>query len=129
MKKEEAMENVQLVKIASRSAWKKGVADAAFDLLEDFEGEELPATVKELEKALLNGCESWEQYSYYGNALCYNYQIAKRFCTPSEYQKKHEGALPPNNSENWIELQARALCQAFRLIKALVIDHHITIHY
>lgn len=129
MKKQNAIENASLIRIASRSAWQRGVADAAISLLEDFEGEELPTNVNELEKVLLNGCEDWKQYSYYGNALCYNYQIAKRYCTPSEYKRKKEGALPPNKTEDWLDIQARALYQAFRLIKAVAIDYHITLDY
>ena len=68
------------------------------------------------EKNLLNGAENWKQYSYGGCALIYDKDICHRLCTPSEIKKTKDGERRPNNHENWLDTQARALYQAVRLI-------------
>ena len=98
---------------APRSAWAKGVKEAALSLLDDLEHYGLPATPENL----LNGAGDWHQYSEGGCALIYNYDIAERYCTPSELKRCKDGQRQPNATENWIELQARALYQAAALIE------------
>lgn len=107
-----------------RSAWDKGVTAYAIDLLEqyqeraEFEGREA-ASRKELEEWLLNGASTWSEYSWGGSALIYNDDIAKRLCNPSELKRTHNGERRPNNWEDWLDVQARALAQAAkRLIRA-----------
>lgn len=104
------------------SAWNKGVIQYAFELLDNIdniqkcnEGINLN-TVTSIKKALLNGASNWTKYSYRGCSLIYNYDIAERLCTPSEFKKKKEGELNPNSYETWLDVQARALYQAFRKI-------------
>jgi hypothetical protein len=92
-----------------RSAWGRGVKTYALELVEEIEGEFAPAK-------LLNGAENWEHYSYGGNALIYDQDIAERLCSPSELKRKRGGELPPNSKENWLDCQTRALSQAARLI-------------
>lgn len=95
-----------------RSAWDKGVTIYALELLESLESEEV---TKEL---LLNGADNWEQYSYGGSSLIYNCDIAERLCCPSELKKRKSGELNPNNHEEWLDVQARALYQACnRIVK------------
>lgn len=101
-----------------RNAWDKAVNTYAVELLEqlnkndDFVGS--PAD----KKALLNGADSWEQFSYGGCSLIYNGDIAERVCSPSEYKKTKEGERNPNKYESWLDVQARALTQASnRIIK------------
>ena len=101
--------------MAKKSAWQKGVEMYAEELLEQFhwnyeEGEEIT------EKKLLNGAENWEQYSWGGSALIYDYEIAERLCNPSELKKTKGGERRPNAREEWLDTQARALYQAARLI-------------
>lgn len=103
-----------------RSAWDKAVNTYAIELLEqlnkndDFVGS--PAD----KKALLNGADSWEQFSYGGCSLIYNGDIAERVCSPSEYKKTKEGERNPNKYESWLDVQARALTQASnRIIKTV----------
>lgn len=104
----------------ARSAWQKGVKSYAIELLENVIswadcGDEIPEKITE--KYLLNGAENWLHYSMGGGSLCYNAQIAERLCTPSELRKMRGGLLDPNSRENWIEVQARALFQAWKLIE------------
>lgn len=107
-----------------RSAWDKGVTAYAIDLLDqyqeraEFKGREA-ASRKELEEWLLNGASTWSEYSWGGSALIYNDDIAKRLCNPSELKRTRNGERRPNNREEWLDTQARALAQAAkRLIDA-----------
>ena len=61
---------------------------------------------------LLNGARDWREYSYGGCALIYDGDIAARVCTPSELRRTHGGQRDPNPRETWLDVQARALCQA-----------------
>ena len=97
-----------------RSAWEKGVLCYAYDLLSECEDDETPT-----EKRLLNGAKDWEQYSYGGLALVYDEDICYRLCPPSEIRRKNGGELPPNSRETWLDVQARALYQAARLVLKL----------
>ena len=99
-----------LKKEKARSAWKAGVILYAFDILDNMEDGEVT------EKNLLNGAEDWKQYSYGGRALIYDVDICHRLCTPSEIKKTKDGERRPNKQENWLDVQARALYQAVRLI-------------
>jgi hypothetical protein len=105
-----------------RSAWSKGVQTYALMLLEElkdnYSGREICNRVL-LTKALLNGASSWEQYSYGGCALIYDGDIAKTLCTPSELKRCKNGERMPNSREGWLDVQARALGQAYwRIIRA-----------
>jgi len=100
-----------------RSAWSKGVNNYAIDLIDGLELEEIPKDIKELERLLLNGAEDWSEYSWGGCALIYNGDIAEILCTPSELKATRNGERNPNKTESWLDVQARALHQAFRVIK------------
>lgn len=105
-----------------RSAWGKGVAIYALELLDeikesiDYNGKE-PETLEELKRIALNGAENWDEYSWGGCSLIYNGDIAERLCTPSELKKTRNGERRPNNREEWLDVQARALRQAYSRIK------------
>lgn len=47
------------------------------------------------------------------------YDIAKLLCTPSELKKTDYGRKLPNSTEDWLDVQARALYQAYMLIANL----------
>lgn len=106
-----------------RSAWSKGVQLYAVDMLYmaidraryDFENNETPADITK-EAYFLNGAANWVQYSLGGCALIYDAEIAERVCTPSELRRKRGGELRPNGWETWLDVQARALSQAWRMI-------------
>lgn len=99
---------------ADRSAWDKAVTLYAYELVESLEVEELPEDFAEFKALMLNGADDWSQYSWGGSSLIYDYNIAKRTCTPSELKKTKGGERRPNSREEWLDVQARALSQAFR---------------
>lgn len=99
-----------------RSAWDKGVTIYALELLENIDDNEIPT--KEI---LLNGARTWEQFSYGGCSLIYDYDIAERLCCPSVLKRTRNGELNPNSRETWLDCQARALFQACKRILTLAI--------
>ena len=112
------LQKVENVKV--RGAWSNGVKEYAIDLLDDAasnrECDEF-ASLQELKEAILNGASDWMQYSEGGLSLIYNTDIAERLCNPSELKKTKNGLNAPNSRENWVQVQARALFQAWELIK------------
>jgi hypothetical protein len=98
----------------SRSAWGRGVQSYALELVESAEKELTPETVKSV---LLNGARDWKEYSFGGCADIYDADIAERLCSPSELKKKKGGDLQPSSRESWLDVQARALLQAFTLVR------------
>lgn len=102
----------------ARSAWARGVQLYALDLLDDLTEctpQQLadPAAVR---VALLNGAPNWAEYSWGGCALIYDPDIAAQLCTPSELRRTRNGERNPNRREKWLDVQARALSQAARLV-------------
>lgn len=84
-----------------RSAWNKGVTGYALELLDRLDRETYE-NKNELKKALLNGADSWEGYSWGGCSEIYNEDIAARLCTPSELKKTRNGvAGVPGVAELW----------------------------
>lgn len=104
-----------------RSTWDCGVTETAIELLQMFDenwGKKLKdiRTRDTFRTAMLNGTKDWNQYSYYGCALIYDYDIAERYCSPSEFKKTRGGERAPNSHETWLDVQARALSQAAWMI-------------
>lgn len=113
------MKNYEIIKKnleerKDRSAWNKGVTVYALELLDEVEesGKE-PETGAELKALALNGASDWNHYSWGGSSLIYDKDIAQRLCTPSELKKTRDGEKRPNSYEEWLDVQARALKQAF----------------
>ena len=98
------------------SAWTRGVYEYAREMLEDLKAETIPTDYEERKEMLLNGASSWDAYSWGGCALIMNEDIAERLCTPSELKKCRYGERRPNNREEWLDVQARALLQASGMI-------------
>ena len=111
------LEAVSAVK-AGRSAWSRGVHAYAVELVEALDDGADLANEALLAKALLNGASSWAQYSEGGCALCYDADIAERLCSPSVVKRTNWGMRDPNCRENWLDVQARALWQAHKVIEA-----------
>lgn len=116
-------ENIEAM--PARSAWERGVKLYAYDLIDSldeaisggyFYADDLAAP-KLVERALLNGADSWAQYSWGGCSLVYDGDIALRLCTPSELKKTKNGQRKPNATEQWLDTQGRALYQAACLVK------------
>lgn len=108
-----------------RSAWRRGVTAYALELLEELkegvDGGYISAddlnTPADFSRALLNGASDWSVYSWGGCSLIYNCDIAARLCCPSELKKTREGERRPNSREEWLDVQARALTQAARVVR------------
>lgn len=106
-----------------KSAWDRGVCDYAESLFDDYlERRDLLGQDEELrigkitEKDLLNGATNWKQYSHGGCSLIYDEDICKALCSPKEQKRTHNGELPPNDREDWLDVQARALQQAAMIV-------------
>ena len=118
----------RLTETKDRSAWKKGVTIYALEILDDLEEqidggyltEEIFKSSKLLDKAMLNGAQNWYQYSWGGCSLIYDRDIAERLCTLSELKRTNNGEKRPNSSEEWLDVQTRALSQAARKIRVAV---------
>ena len=121
MNKEATLENLKAVKC--RSAWSKGVKEYAYSLLDNIflhRDYKSITNFKSLHKELLKGEKNWHQFSWGGYALVYDEDIAETLCNPSELKKCKNGMLRPNKQEQWLDVQARALFQAEKLIKECV---------
>ena len=114
--KQQLLEAVAAVK-HGRSAWARGVHAYAVELVESLDDSADLSNEVMLQKALLNGAQSWAQYSEGGAALCYDADIAERLCPPSGLKRNKWGMRAPNNRETWIDVQARALWQAHKVIE------------
>lgn len=104
----------------TRGAWNNGVKVYALYLLEGviLEDDNLVYTVPGLKDRLLNGAENWQQYAAGGGGFVY--EIASTLCTPAQlkrYTYKEGGLKDPNKYETWIDVEARALYQAWLLIR------------
>ena len=119
MTKRELIEAIKASK--ARSAWAKGVKWYALNLVAAVYQNDTDI-VKADVSVYLNGAENWREYSYgvHSGTLVYDYDIAERLCTPSELRKIDFGRKQPNSRENWLDVQARALYQAHRLIAELI---------
>ena len=117
MKTQDLLNHVESVKV--RGAWEKGVKLYAEDLLSnalDYDYAEVN-NLAELRETILNGAEDWKQYAAGGLGLVYNSYIAERLCSPSELKKTDNGRKDPNARETWIDVEARALYQAWLMIR------------
>lgn len=104
----------------SRSAWKKGVKTYAHMLLDSLEDWSYLNEFTISEEAVLNGAPSWDEWSWGGCGLIYNYQIAELLCNPTELKKTKGGEKDPNPRESWLDVQARAARQAWWMIERAI---------
>lgn len=111
------------------SAWKKGVLEYAFDIIENNVDYIINAKTKpkwnnnmpkDFQAKLLDGAHSWSEASFGGCYLLCNDDIALRLCNYSELKRLHfyDGRLAEtaNAHETWLDVQARALTQAYELV-------------
>jgi hypothetical protein len=103
----------KILETSPRSAWRKGVKQYALDLIDGLEKDDFSR------ETLLNGAQNWREYAEGGCALIYDADIAERLCNPSELKKTRNGENQPNSRETWMDVQVRALFQAFNLIQRL----------
>ena len=98
--------------MARKSAWSRGVEEYADELRQNL----CENNLKPTEANMLNGARDWKEYSYGGNSLIYDEDIARRLSSPSELKRTKNGQLKPNSREEWLDTQARALYQASRKV-------------
>lgn len=115
MKRQNLESVLKEMKKNARSAWNRGVCDYALMLL-DNRGDLEDFHINGLKEELLNGARDWRQYSYGGCACIFDSDIAERLCTQSELKRRDYGRLKPNSREEWLDVQTRALFQAYRII-------------
>lgn len=115
------IENIRNEVEASKaaSAWARGVKLYALELVDSLPYNVEYGSLESLKADMLNGARDWKQYSWGGCSLVYDEDIAKRLCTPSELKKTDGGCKRPNAREEWLDVQARALYQAFALIQRI----------
>ena len=99
-----------------RSNWKKGVLHYAFFIMCKFDRE----TEIESEATLLNGAKDWKQASYSACFYVNDEVIALTLCNNSELRMTRDGKRKPNRDETWLDVQARALFQASKLILSIM---------
>lgn len=119
----------EVINTKTRSAWSKGVQAYALEMLESFEewsewAEKSGKPALDIdERTALNGASDWSAWAYGGCGLVYNCAIAERLCTPSEMRKLQykTGAMrQPAPCTNWLDVEARAAWQAWRMIAEAV---------
>lgn len=111
MKKQEIIKKLESENV--RSAWQKGVNQYAIELLENLENEEIT------ENNMLNGASNWNEYSWGGYSLIYDKDICERLANNTEKKITKNGQRKPNKNEEWLDVQARALYQAYKKILSL----------
>lgn len=129
----------------ARSRWDRAVMEDAEEMISEAidnlrdNPEEAPQDLTQLTAKLLNvgistlkmwggddghnGIRSLYQCahesSWGGSHLCYNSDIARHYCTPSELRRTRDGERRPNAREEWLDVQARAIYQALNKIRYL----------
>lgn len=121
MKTLDLLQKVENIKV--RSAWNNGVKEYAIYLLSDSLADSDCTEINnlnDLKEVILNGSSDWKQFSYGGLGFVYDEAICRTLCSPSEYRKLHYkegGVKQPNKRETWCDVEARALFQAWEMIK------------
>ena len=99
---------------SERSYWSKGVASLIRDygdsVLGEHDGEIISA--RDFYKLWNCGNDSLRDAVYNGCFDIWNYDIAKRLCTPSGLKKSNEGMRTPNKRETWLDVELMAVQQA-----------------
>jgi len=98
-----------------RSKWDKGVKRYALELIENAVDNMDALTWDDIKEGKIwNGADGVKSFSYGGDRLIWDGDIANRLLTASELKKWNAGKW---NGPEMIVLQTRALVQAWRLIK------------
>ena len=109
-----------------RRTYHKAIYQYAFELVDNIADNYIttPEELKHLEnitnlkERALNGASDWEQYSWGGCSLCYNYDIMSRlFC--KSIVKKYENA-DTVRGRHLLDWQASALSKAFSKINFII---------
>ena len=74
----------------------------------------------ESEDTLLKGDKDWKKAYGYGGFYVNDEVIALTLCNNSELRMTRDGKRRPNRDETWLDVQARALFQASKLILSIM---------
>lgn len=110
----------------ARGAYQKAIYQYAFELVDNI-AEDYTTTAEELEhlenitnlkERALNGASDWNQYSWGGSSLCYNYDILTRLFCPSLVKKyQYTDTI---RGRHLLDYQASALARAFSKINFII---------
>lgn len=114
-----AGERMRLSKM--RSAWEKGVKAYALQMANKmerlcYERGDMYRSLEEAKEAVMGGARNWREASYGGMWLVRDGDIAGRLCTITELKRCKGGEKAPNKDETWLDVQARALAQAWGML-------------
>lgn len=123
------MNKIDLLKklnaVKTRSAWDKGVLGYALEIVENYAPEDVTSVDDVLNYARdkhesLYSVAKWQSEG--GCFEIYDEDIAERLCTPSEFKCAHykDGSMKQmaNARESWLDVQTRAVFQAYNRIQA-----------
>lgn len=125
MKRSDLLTRLQNHKV--NSAWSKGVLDYALEIVENYAPEEVTSVDDVLNYARdkhesLYSVAKWQSEG--GCFEIYDEDIAERLCTPSEFKRAHykDGSIKQmaNARESWLDVQGRAVFQAYSLIQDII---------
>lgn len=110
----------------ARGRYQKALYEYAWELVDNIAdnyettAEELEhmENITDLKELALNGSKDWNQYSWGGSSLCYNYDILTRLFCPS-FVKRHENSDTVRGL-HLLDLQAIALSRAFNKINRII---------
>lgn len=113
---------IRIDKMRTGSAWEEGVRQYAHELMGNLlywtmQGRRF-GSIAEAKEAAMQGAGSWRRYSRGGLSLVSDAEIAERLCAPSELKRRKGGMGNPNSNEDWADVQARALSQAWDVLRA-----------
>lgn len=98
-----------------QSAWKRGVFEYELDMLDklmELDNVDIE-NIYQFKRACLNGAKDFYELSDSGFYFIYDSDIAKRLCNNTELKRTKNGKKQPNKFETWLDVQGRALCQAY----------------
>ena len=106
-----------------RSAWSRGVNNIALnilcEILEEHDGNDAQhfKRVDDFARHFYN--VSLREAVDGGCFLCYDYDIAENYCSPSELKSVKNGERNPNSRETWLDVMYRGAYQAIKHIISL----------
>lgn len=115
----------ELYATPAETVWRSGVRSYAVELFTDVaEARGLnifdDVTVEITETELLNGADNWLHFSKGGCALVFNEDICRRLYGNKTHEKFFKSKNTSQNQPDWIELQAKALESAAKLVMKTV---------
>lgn len=104
--KQEIINELVNASAKTRSAWQRSVVDYAIHILERAESYDEFGHLQISEYTLLDGAADWHEYA-------------------ASKARLHDGRRAPNASETWVDVEARALSQAWELLRAKLLARRV----